>query len=206
MSAAGLGHNNPPSAIEELKTRLMMTHEAMRGALYAMARDVPIPDKIGSDQEAAELATDIAEMRDAAAEVEKLRRTEKKPHDDAGKAISAYFADIVAPVAARVMSGTDRIREYQKAKVYAAKKTAAVWDDRPPATKDAARVVAAGGVSISASSKWRYEVADAALVPRSLLGVNDAAVKAHIAMLRAAGMPMQIPGLKLIEDIQTVIR
>jgi hypothetical protein len=70
-----------------------------------------------------------------------------------------------------------------------------------PTTAEASRSHGDYGTTASLRGRWTYEVADTAMIPRHLLMVNDAAVKAAIK----AG-ERNIPGLRIFQETKIGIR
>jgi hypothetical protein len=65
-------------------------------------------------------------------------------------------------------------------------------------------------VAISGGVRWDYEITDIDAVPRELLQINAAAVKARVAGLKATTTIDKaadaIPGLRIVERISTTFR
>lgn len=70
-----------------------------------------------------------------------------------------------------------------------------------PSNAEASRITSDYGVTASLRGRWTYEVVDSASVPRHLLMVNDAAVKAAIK----AG-ERNVPGLRIFQETKIGIR
>ncbi|PKR56381.1 hypothetical protein [Thalassospira lohafexi] len=73
------GHNNPPSAIDEL--------EQVAGDLYAEANNWADGTEIADDEQAGAVSDLINMIRDHTKKVEGNRKAEKQPHMDAAKAV-----------------------------------------------------------------------------------------------------------------------
>jgi len=70
-----------------------------------------------------------------------------------------------------------------------------------PSNAEASRITSDHGVTASLRGKWVYEVVNSADVPRHLLMINDAAVKAAIK----AG-ERNVPGLRIFQETKIGIR
>lgn len=70
-----------------------------------------------------------------------------------------------------------------------------------PTNAEASRITSDHGITASLRGRWTYEVEDAAVVPRHLLMVNEAAVKAAIK-----GGERTVPGLRIFQETKIGIR
>lgn len=204
-----IGHNNPPSPIDELRRGLGVRYDDMEQRARALAATLPaaaLPDKIETDEQAKALSKFIADARNFAKDANAAQRIERAPYDALDHEIVTFFTVMAGGLGTLATMARDRLDAYTSAKAYEARKAAAAFDMPAPATKDAGRIRGAGGVSVSAASRWTYDVVDFDKVPRELMRVNDAAVRATIAGLKATGAPMAIPGLALREEISARVR
>lgn len=207
MSAA-IGHNNPPSTVDELRARLEADYGERVGMAQALSQRLgdATPEAIASDADAATLAGLLVDARAFATFTDSLRRQEKRPFESCTNSIDGYFRRLLLPLGAAVELARSKLNEYQGAKYRAAKQAAAAFEEPPPVARDAARLGEPGSVRVVASSRWTYDVVDFEAVPRELLVVNDGSVKARIALLKGLGRPMVIPGLELREEMVTRVR
>lgn len=80
---ASIGHNNPPTKAEE--------HEARIVALYDEAKNWADGQPIASEEQAAKVAELDGMLLQAWKAADADRKAEKKPHDDAAKAVQEAF-------------------------------------------------------------------------------------------------------------------
>ena len=95
MTVVQLGHNNPPSEFEEAEARIE--------ALYGEAKHWADGAEVDSEEIAEGLSTLINELRKAGKDADKLRKDQKQPHLEAGKAVDAQFK----PLTDKVKRATD---------------------------------------------------------------------------------------------------
>lgn len=211
--------NNPP-----LADRLELDHASLAQQVAdALALEALPP--IFSDDDLAAYSERAKALKGVAKMVEDARKREKDQVLRDGRTIDDFFKSMVAPVTAaadalvaainthqRKMLEERRVAEEaarQEAEARAAAEATPFDDPEPtpaPAiplrTAEATRVVSASGrVTATASTVWRHEVIDPGAVPRRFLIVNDAAIKAAIA-----GGVREIPGVRIYEELKTIVR
>lgn len=213
-----LGHNMPP-----LAERLEIDHASLaQQVAEAMALDALPP--IFTDDDLAAYSERAKALKGVAGMVEKARKAEKDQILKDGRTVDGFFAKLADPVKAAADAVVAAINAHQRkmleeqrkaqreAELAAAAKAAAEatpFDDPAPVVQaapikaaEAVRVVSSGGrVMATASTVWRHEVVDPAAVPRQFLMVNEAAIKAAVA-----GGMREIPGVRIFEDVRTVVR
>jgi hypothetical protein len=85
---ATLGHNQPPvTPFDECQAKI--------GDLYGEAKNWLDGDEIENQQQADALSKLLDEIRKAAKEADEHRKVEKKPHDDAAKAVQAKWKPLI---------------------------------------------------------------------------------------------------------------
>jgi hypothetical protein len=211
--------NNPP-----LADRLAIDHEALAQQVAdALALEALPP--IFTDDDLVPYSERAKALKAVAGAVEKARKAEKDQILKDGRTIDGFFANLAEPVkkaadaiVAAINAHQRRmLEEKRKAEEAArreaeerAKAEATPFDDPAPApapvvpirAAEAARVVGFGGrVTATAQTVWKAEVIDPAAVPRQFLMVNEAAIKAAVA-----GGVREIPGVRIFEDVRTVVR
>lgn len=220
---AVIGGNEPPLADRLAITHAALLKEADATATYVPAdlRPIADEDEAGAYTDTAAAIKDLIEKADAAFEAE------KKPWREGGKTVDDFFrfrTDLAA-AAKRVVSainiwGLKKLADERKAQQErdaAAAKAAALFDEEPPAPtapvvpREAARVAAPSGAKASGTVKWKARMVDFDKVPRQYLAINQSALDAAAAGLKAQGGRIEdaknkIPGVEIYEDLQTSIR
>lgn len=205
-------HHNAPPISERLSLEYSDMSEEISAALTGL--DTP---HVHSDEDAAAIGTIGKQLVAIAAKAEKARKTEKDEYLQAGKQVDAFFGNMVADLNAFVLAARAAVGAYQTKKRQAAldaerieREAAKVFGGDAPeqvAPKETVRIVAPSGApAVSGTVKWDYEVIDFDAVPRDLTQVNDAAMKAKIAGLKATVKDIakaSIPGVRLFEKVQT---
>lgn len=190
-------HNAPP-----LAERLALDHEGLKAKVAGILADGDLAP-IMADDDLAAWAARAAALKGAVALVEKARKTEKDQVLKDGRAIDGFFADIAAPIKEAADAVVGAINDWQSAKLAAQR--AAERQAAMPAAKvaDIGRVVATetGRVAVSAATFWTFEVTNRDQVPAAYLMPNEAAIKAAIA-----GGVREIPGVRVYEDVRTIVR
>jgi len=121
-----VGHNNPPTPFEDAETTI--------NDLYGEAKHWLDGEAIDSE-DLAEGVTDLLnQLREAGKEAEALRKEEKKPHDDAGKAVQAKYK----PLSDMVGLATDAAKKALQPWLVKKAEEKAVEDARLKAEADAA--------------------------------------------------------------------
>lgn len=211
--------NNPP-----LAERLQLDHEALAQQVADVLALEDLPP-IFTDDDLPPYTERAKALKGVASAVEKARKAEKDQILKDGRTIDDFFKSLVAPVTKATDAIVASINAHQKKMVEErrkaeeaarreaeerAKAEATPFDDPAPApavvvpirAAEAARVVSSSGrVAATASTVWKHEVTDLGAVPRRFLIVNEAAIKAAIA-----GGVREIPGVRIFEDLVTVIR
>lgn len=90
LTPAPMGHNSPPPFDPDRHTDLAGRVEKFMDACNKVRTDGPIEN----DERAQFLADHIAGMRGLKKRVEETKKLEKKPHDDAGKAVVAAYSPL----------------------------------------------------------------------------------------------------------------
>jgi hypothetical protein len=159
--------------------------------------------------------------------VETSRKTVKQPVLDLGKGVDGVFAllsdDLAMAKTAiekamttyatrRAAEEQERVRRESEAAAAAAAMDALIENPEAeipeapveialPSSAEASRVHGDYGTTASLRGRWVYEVTNAVEIPRHLLMVNDAAVKAAIK----AG-ERDIPGLRIFQEMKVGVR
>lgn len=219
---AVIGANNPPTLAEQLA----ITHGPYATQAKDAAADVPMKvPPITSDEEAGDYTEQASVLMDLLEGADKAHKIEKQPWLDGSRAVDNFFS-----FRTTVKSAADRLRDaigvWQTAQRQAALKAkaeeearereaAAVFGGDEPVTPTrqapikAALITSAGGAKAAGSVRWEYEEVDTALIPREFLKVNEAAVRARIAGMKAMGTKIEdakIPGLRIYEMVKASIR
>jgi len=204
-------HHNAPPISERLSLEYSDMSEEISAALTGL--DTP---HVHSDEDAAAIGTIGKQLVAIAAKAEKARKTEKDEYLQAGKQVDAFFGNMVADLNFFVLAARAAVGAYQTKKRQAAldaerieREAAKVFGGDAPeqvAPKETVRIVAPSGApAVSGTVKWAYEVTDFDAVPRELLMLNEDAVAAKIAGLKASMKDIgkaAIPGLRLFEKVQ----
>jgi len=212
-------HNAPP-----LAERLPIDHEGL-AQLVTDALLLPVLPPIFLDDDLAAYSERAKALKAVASDIEKARKAEKDQILKDGRTIDAFFKDMGAPVEKAANLVVSAINAHQRkmleekraaeeearnAEIRRRQAEATPFDDPEPTpapvvpirAAEAARVVGSGGrVTATAQTVWKAEVVDPAAVPRQFLMVNEAAIKAAVA-----GGMREIPGVRIFEDVRTVVR
>lgn len=217
---AVIGGNAPPLA-EQLALDHADITRWSTAAVAMVPADIRAP---ASDEEAADYTDNAAHIKEVLDDANKAHTEAKKPWLDGGRTVDNFFRfRVELQAAATRLSGAIGI--YQTAKRAAAMKAQAEADKREreaarifggdeptaapaPAPKVVA-ITSASGAQVSGSVRWEHRVVDAALIPRQYLMVNEAALKAAVAGLKAQGGKVddaKIPGVEIYEAVRAAIR
>jgi len=202
--------NNPP-----LADRLAVDYQSLADEIAAALHGLDTPS-VTSDEDAAAIGAIGKQLVALAAKAEKARKAEKDEYLRAGKQVDTFFGDMVASLNALVLAMRAAVGAYQTKKRQAAieaerieREAAKIFGGDAPeqvAPKETVRIVAPSGApAVSGTVKWAYEVTDFDAVPRELLMLNEDAVAAKIAGLKASMKDIgkaSIPGLRLFEKVQ----
>lgn len=218
---AVIGDNAPP-----LADRLAIDHAALVKEADEVVALVPADLRaIETEEEAGAYTETAADIKSLIEKADAAFEAEKKPWRDGAKTVDDFFrfrADLTAAAKRAVSAinvwGLKKLADERKAQIARdaeAAKAAALFDEEPPAPtapivpREAARVVAASGAKASGALKWKGRVIDFEKVPRQYLMINETALNAAVAGLKAQGGKIEdakIPGVEIYEDLQTSIR
>ncbi len=204
-------HNAPP-----ISERLAIDYAALSDEIAAALAGLDTPS-VTSDEDAAALGTIGKQLVALAAKAEKARKSEKDEYLQAGKQVDTFFGNMVTALDTFVLHARAAVGAYQTKKRQQAldaerreREAAKVFGGDTPeqaAPKETVRIVAPSGApAVSGTVKWDYEVVDFDLVPRDLTVVNDAAIKAKLALLKSTVKDIgkaSVPGLRIFEKVQT---
>ena len=207
-------HNAPP-----ISERLAIDYAALSDEIAAALAGLDTPS-ITSDEDAAALGTIGKQLVALAAKAEKARKSEKDEYLQAGKQVDTFFGNMVTALDTFVLHARAAVGAYQTKKRQQAldaerreREAAKVFGGDTPehvAPKETVRIVASSGApAVSGTVKWTFEVTDFDAVPRELLMLNEDAVAAKIAGLKASVKDIDkasIPGLHLFEKVQARFR
>lgn len=220
---AGIGHNRPPTLAEQLAIDYggitKDAHEAVANVPMVLA-------PITSDEEAAAVTEQASEIKSLIDEANGYHKTAKEPWLDGSRTVDGFFSfrAMLTAAAGRLRDAIGKWQTEQrnaalkaKAEAEAKEREMAEAFDMPEPVAPVrqgppvavAPIVSAGGAKASGSVKWEYEEIDAALIPREFLKVNEAAVRAKIAGMKAMGTKIadaKIPGLRIYETVKASIR
>lgn len=215
-----IGHNQPP-----LAERLALDYAELTALATETLALVPADLRpIASDEEAAAATETAAEIKRVIDQADKAHKAEKQPWLDGGRTVDGFFRfrDGLTAAAKRVTTAIDRHltekrraaqaeqaalekREREAAAMFGGDEPAAATPIAPEAT----RVVSFSGAMAAGSVRWDFRVTDAAKVPREYLMVNEPAIRAALAGLKAQGKKVeevQIPGVEAFEAVRAAIR
>lgn len=218
---AVIGGNEPP-----LADRLALEHAALVKEATEAEAMVPADLRaIANEEEAGAYTETAADIKALIEKADAAFEAEKKPWREGGKTVDDFFRfrATLATAAKRAVSainvwGLKKLADERKAQALreaAELKAAALFDEPPPAPvapvapREAARVVASSGAKASGALKWKGRVVDFAQVPDQYKLVNETALNAAVAGLKAQGGKIEdakIPGVEIYEDLQTSIR
>lgn len=86
-AVAEVGHNNPPTPFDDIREEI--------DGLYTEAKNWLDGGGVNSETDATNVSKLLDLLRQAEKKADKLRVDEKKPHDDAGKAVQAKFKPLL---------------------------------------------------------------------------------------------------------------
>lgn len=128
------GHNNPPADA---------TFALHIDELFTLLSDTLAGGEVGNDDQDAAIDAIMDDFRKASKDADKARAAEKKPHDDAGKAVQAKWKPIVDKADRGARACKDALTPYrtakQKAKDEAARKAREEAEAKAKAAQDALR-------------------------------------------------------------------
>lgn len=216
----GIGGNAPP-----LLDRLEIDHAALIKRAVD-AEILPTIPPITSDEQAERYTESAADAKRILDDADRAFKIEKKPWLDGGKAIDDFFR-FRADLADGVKRISAALGAWQTAKRAAAMKAQAeqeklereaatilateepVYVAPPAPPPKVVAIASASGAQAYGSVRWEHEVIDAAQVPRQYLMVNEPALRAAIAGLKAQGVKIddaKIPGVRIFEAVRAAIR
>lgn len=217
---AVIGGNLPP-----LGERLLLDYSGIvtdaKDAIDDVPSSVPTPC---DDMQAGAYVDQAAAIKALLDEANGYHETEKKPFLDGGREVDNFFR-----FRADLKAAADRLARavgaYQTAKRNAAIKAQQEQEKREreaaemfggdepaaptPIAPEATRVVSFSGAMAAGSVRWDFRVTDAAKVPREYLMLNEPAIRAALAGLKAQGKKVeevQIPGVEAFEAVRAAIR
>lgn len=103
-----IGHNNPPADVAfsmEVDDLFALLSDTLAGC-----------DAVTTDEQEAAIDALMDDFRKAVKDADKLRAAEKKPHDDAGKAVQAKWKPIIDKADRGVTACKDALTPYRVAK------------------------------------------------------------------------------------------
>jgi hypothetical protein len=190
--------------------RLSLAVENLRDAIADTLANITDMAPIDNEADVLVARDLVLSLKALQGQVDAMHKREKAPYLEGGRVVDRFFKGIRVGLDAAVEGITANVSAYQARKLAAERATAAFLDEAPPKPAAAARVSDEGGVVISGSIRWDFEVTDIDAVPRELMQINTAAVKARISGLKAtmditkaAGA---IPGIKVVEKISPTFR
>jgi hypothetical protein len=206
------------SNLPPIKDRLDLDYEELRSEIAAALSAVPQLD-IASDEDILAARGVALSLKALQGKVDAAFKSEKAPFLEGGRQVDQYFKALRVGLDATISAITTQASAWQARKLDEARRkaaeearVAAFLDEKPaapPAPAAMTRVSDEGRAVISGIVRWDFEVVDIDAVPRELLQINDAAVKAKIAGLKATSKSIDdatIPGLRIFEKVQTVFR
>lgn len=107
-----LGHNAPPSDINQQLENIRERIEPVRQRINDLRVGVARAPRIDHDDTAARAAEQVAQCKNALKEAEKARKAEKRPFDEAAKAVQSEFKQIMDPLSAEAHQLEQRIGAY----------------------------------------------------------------------------------------------
>lgn len=179
----GIGGNSPP---EPTPFDGFSVHI---GDLYEEAKNFLDGEAISSEGEAEAVAALLSQLRTASKDADKCRAAEKKPHDDAAKAVQAKWkplldrCDLATDAAKKALvPWLQKVEDEQRAIAEAARKEA---EERANAAAEAARKTAANDIGAREETERLIKDADEA----AKVAKKAAGTKAHAAGgARAVGL------------------
>lgn len=179
---AVIGDNRPPA----FRADVVETHDAKaRDFLDAAGAWLDLKE-ISSDEQAGKLADFVAGVRGVMKAVEEDRKADKKPHDDAGKAVQAAYT----PILDKLKKAIDRVEPMQRAWLKKiADRQAAEAEASRRAAEEAARIAAEQARMAEARNDIAGEVEAEAAAKRAeeMQKEADRAAKARAQVTSASG-------------------
>lgn len=131
MSAPeAMGHNNPPA---EVGFGMHIDD------LFSTLSDTLAGGEVSTDDQEAAIDAILDEFRAASKDADKARAAEKKPHDDAGKAVQAKWKPIIDKADRGALACKNALTPYRTAKQRAAEEAARIARDEAEAKAKAAQ-------------------------------------------------------------------
>lgn len=141
QTAPGIGHNAPPSPIEELRTELELETvklRARRDDLLAGADRLP---EAIEDEDTAGRVTEFVRLVNACAKAaEDERKRRKEPFLEMGRAVDGFFRAITDPLASAADKGKRLLTAYQRRKAEEERRRRE--EEARKAAEEAARIAA----------------------------------------------------------------
>lgn len=130
--APAVGHNNPPAEV---------TFSMHVDDLFALLSDTLAGGEVTTDEQEAAIDALMDDFRKASKDADKARAAEKKPHDDAGKAVQAKWKPITEKADRGVAACKEALTPYrvakQRAKDEAARKAREEAEERERQAREA---------------------------------------------------------------------
>lgn len=210
IEAPGIGHNLPPSPVEELSLELARANTDLDNRARAIeAAKERIPASIDSDDEAGKLTEFVRQCQAAIRTAEDRHDEAKRPYIDLGRTVDNFFRIITDRVASAKALAENRLTVYARKKREAqeardreiAKAYQKFGEKPPPPTAAPVRVRSDVGGVMTQTDRWTFEIDDLAKIPLASLRAfiaRDAVEKALRAYIRHHHKmtPDQIPPLK----------
>lgn len=178
-AAATLGHNKPPSPLDELRERLARDAASLiarRDELLAGADRAPAI--IGDDDAAGKTGDLIKLLAACHKNAEKLRVDAKEPHLEAGRAVDGWFKRITDPLAATKAALQKRLDAYLTAKAMAAQRALAAEAEAARARARALEEAALAAERAAKASAPAAPILEAAVVAEKAAAVAERAAEA----------------------------
>lgn len=187
-TAAPLGHNAPPSPIEELRDRLAVETAALatrRDELMASADRAPT--EVTDEDTSGKIGDLVKLITTAYKNAEKARIGTKEPYLEASRAVDGFFGKITLPLEAAKARLVKRLDAYQTQKVMAARRAA----------EEQARTARAQADALAAEALAREAAAKASAPAAPVLDMAVAAEKVAIAAeTLAAAKPAELSRIR----------
>lgn len=199
-----IGGNQPPTPAQEVRERLPVQYAELATQVAMALSTVEVPDSVTSDAEAVACQEVASVLMDVGKDVERALRAERFLYKDAQATVVKYFTDIVGPVSATIALMQSRVRSYQLSKAEQVRRAARAFGAGEVATRDAGRIHTADGrVAVAAVAETVYRIVNVDELPRDLMRPDPVLIHARINRLKAAGSPLEIPGLMISEEMRT---
>lgn len=116
-TAAIIGHNNPPSHIEQVQAELTGAHAPiLRRRDELLAALDRVPASVGNDETAGKVADFIKQLTACTKAAETARVGAKEPHLEASRAVDGFFKRVTEPLTAAKATIQQRLDFYLREK------------------------------------------------------------------------------------------